>query len=107
MENALLIDHRLRLQSAVRHEWQTSMLRTRSSNGDIVDATKLNWPIGQKYLQKLAPVLPPYHLGQLALSLVGGGRGAVASHWGALVGFTLIFLGIARLGFQRDESVNG
>jgi len=60
-----------------------------------------------RFLQKLAPVLPPYHLGQLALSLVGGGRGAVASHWGALVGFTLIFLGIARLGFQRDESVNG
>jgi len=44
------------MQSTVRHEWHTSPLRTRSSNGDMVDATKLNWPIGQTYLQKLAPV---------------------------------------------------
>ena len=28
---------------------------TRTSSGDTVDATKLNWPIGQRYLQNVAP----------------------------------------------------
>jgi len=60
-----------------------------------------------KFLQNLAPALPPYHLGQLALSVLGAGHGTVSSHWGALLGFTLIFLGIARIGFQREESVAG
>lgn len=60
-----------------------------------------------KVLQKVAPALPPYHLGQLALSIVGAGRGAALNHWGALVGFTLIFLGIARIGFQQDEQAGG
>ncbi len=58
-------------------------------------------------LQKMAPALPPYHLGQLALSVVGAGRGEALNHWGALFGFTLIFLGIARIGFQRDEQAAG
>jgi ABC-2 type transport system permease protein len=60
-----------------------------------------------KVLQKVAPALPPYHLGQLALSIVGAGRGAALNHWGALFGFTLIFLGIARIGFQQDEQAGG
>jgi ABC-2 type transport system permease protein len=60
-----------------------------------------------RFLQKLAPALPPYHLGQLALAVVGAGRGTVVNHWGALVGFTLIFLGIARIGFQRDQQTTG
>jgi ABC-2 type transport system permease protein len=58
-------------------------------------------------LQKIAPALPPYHLGQLALGVVGAGRGTAADHWGALLGFTLVFLGIARIGFQRDERMSG
>ena len=58
-------------------------------------------------LQKIAPALPPYHLGQLALGVVGTGRGTAADHWGALLGFTLVFLGIARIGFQRDERMSG
>lgn len=57
-----------------------------------------------KFLQKLATVLPPYHLAQLALQTVGGsGQGTISTHWEYLAGFTFLCLGIARLGFQRDE----
>ncbi len=56
------------------------------------------------FLKKLAVVLPPYHLGQLALSMVGvGGRGDLQTHVNVLIGFTLICLGVAILGFRRDE----
>jgi ABC-2 type transport system permease protein len=56
------------------------------------------------FLQKVATVLPPYHLAQLALQIVGGGhRGSNATHWEYLAGFTLVCLGIARIGFHRDE----
>jgi ABC-2 type transport system permease protein len=56
------------------------------------------------FLQKIATVLPPYHLAQLALQIVGGGHpGSNATHWEFLGGFTLLCLGIARIGFQRDE----
>ena len=44
------------MQSAVRHVRQVPVSFTRSSSGDIVEAMKLNWPIGQRYLQKEAPV---------------------------------------------------
>ena len=44
------------MQSTVRHVLHVSGCRTCSSSGDIVDATKLNWPMGQRYLQKVAPV---------------------------------------------------
>jgi ABC-2 type transport system permease protein len=57
-----------------------------------------------KFLQKFAVALPPYHLAQLALHFVGGDRhGLNSTHWEYLGGFTLLCLGIARLGFQRDE----
>lgn len=59
------------------------------------------------FLKKVAPLLPPYHLGQLALGVVGANHEPATSHWGALLGFTLIFLGIARIGFQRDERQTG
>lgn len=55
-------------------------------------------------LQKLALALPPYHLGQLALHVVGfDSRGEVSTHLNVLIGFTLICLGVAMLGFRRDE----
>jgi len=60
-----------------------------------------------RFLQKVAPLLPPFHLGQLALGVVGASREPAANHWGALLGFTLVFLGIARIGFQRDERQTG
>lgn len=63
-------------------------------------------PIGvlPVFLQKLALGLPPYHFGQLALHMVGmESRGDVHTHINVLIGFTLICLGFAMLGFRRDE----
>jgi ABC-2 type transport system permease protein len=57
-----------------------------------------------KIVKHIALVLPPYHLSQLALGVVGAGqRESAAKHWGVLFAFTLICLGIARIGFQRDQ----
>jgi ABC-2 type transport system permease protein len=57
-----------------------------------------------KLLQKVAHFLPPYHLAQLALGVVGAGQHeSNLTHWEALAGFSLLCLGVARLGFQRDE----
>jgi ABC-2 type transport system permease protein len=57
-----------------------------------------------KTLQQIAHVLPPYHLSQLALGVVGAGAHESAGlHWEVLAAFTLICLGVARIGFQRDQ----
>jgi ABC-2 type transport system permease protein len=57
-----------------------------------------------KLVRQIALVLPPYHLSQLALGIVGAGRHeSAAIHWEVLFAFTLICLGIARIGFQRDQ----
>lgn len=64
------------------------------------------WPLMflPKILRQFAHVLPPYHLAQLALSTVGAGQlESNLAHWEFLLGFTLICLGVARIGFQRDE----
>lgn len=55
------------------------------------------------FLQKMAPLLPPYHLGQLALMVLGYGQGTVMGHIMGLAGSTMIGLGLGWLGFQRDE----
>ena len=61
-----------------------------------------------KFIQKIAVLLPPFHLSQLALRLVGAGDGGSArSHWEALIGFAMICLGIAWAGHQRDQKANG
>jgi ABC-2 type transport system permease protein len=61
-----------------------------------------------KFIQKIAVLLPPFHLSQLALGLVGAGNGgSVRVHWEALVGFAMICLGIALAGHQRDQKANG
>lgn len=55
-------------------------------------------------VKAVAPLLPAFHLGQLALGAIGAGAGMPAwSHVAALAGFTLIGLGIARWGYRRDE----
>jgi ABC-2 type transport system permease protein len=55
-------------------------------------------------MRKIALALPPYHLSQLALEIAGAGRHESAlMHWEVLFGFTLICLGAARIGFQRDQ----
>lgn len=57
-----------------------------------------------KVVQRIAVLLPPYHLAQLALNVVRVGQPESDwTHWKFLIGFALICLGIARLGFQRDE----
>ncbi len=57
-----------------------------------------------KVVRMIALVLPPYHLSQLALGIVGAGsHESIAAHWEVLAAFTMICLGVARIGFQRDQ----
>jgi ABC-2 type transport system permease protein len=61
-----------------------------------------------KFIQKIAVLLPPYHLSQLAFRMVGAGQGQPnAGHWEALIGFTMLCLGVAWVGHQRDQKANG
>ncbi len=56
------------------------------------------------WLQKVAPVLPTYHLAQAMLGIFRYAQpGSMASHWLALLGFTLLMLGTSWLVFQRAE----
>ena len=55
-------------------------------------------------IKSIAPYVPAYHLGQLALAAIGADRGAPAwSHVAALAGFTCIFLALALWGYRNDE----
>jgi len=55
-------------------------------------------------VQKIALAVPPYHLAQLSLGIVGAGRHeSNLGHWEMLAAFTLICIGVARIGFQRDQ----
>lgn len=57
-----------------------------------------------KFIRQIALGLPSYHLAQLALGAVGAGRHELfLTHWEVLLAFTFICLGIARIGFQRDQ----
>lgn len=57
-----------------------------------------------KFVQHIAPFLPPYHLAQFALSRIGARSGMNdLLHLTALSGFTLIFLGVAAIGYRRNE----
>jgi ABC-2 type transport system permease protein len=57
-----------------------------------------------KIVRQIALALPPYHLSQLALGIVGAGKHeSIAAHWEVLIAFTMICLGVARIGFQRDQ----
>ncbi len=57
-----------------------------------------------KFFRQLAHVLPSYHLSQLALGVFHAGqREPAATHWEVLIAFTMICLGVARLGFQREQ----
>ncbi len=59
-------------------------------------------------LQKVALVLPPYHMSQLALSVIGVNPHPTAA-WGhlqALIGVMLLFLGLAAWGYWRDEGAS-
>ena len=55
-------------------------------------------------LQRLAFFLPPFHFSQLALRVIGGGRGLPAYvHVIAMTIATAIFLLVAYRGYRRDE----
>jgi ABC-2 type transport system permease protein len=57
-----------------------------------------------KLVRQIALVLPPFHLSQLALGVVGAGlHQPNATHWEVLLAFSMICLGAARIGFQRDQ----
>ena len=57
-----------------------------------------------RILQHFAVVLPTYHVAQLMLGSLGfPAAGSTSSHWLGLLGFTLIMLGVAWLGFRRLE----
>jgi ABC-2 type transport system permease protein len=57
-----------------------------------------------KMVRQIALVLPPYHLSQLALGIVGAGsHESSVAHWEVLAAFTMICLGVARIGFQREQ----
>jgi ABC-2 type transport system permease protein len=56
------------------------------------------------WLQHTAPALPTYHLSQLMLRIFGYGDSmSLATHWNALLGFTLLMLGISWVVFYRKE----
>ena len=56
------------------------------------------------WLQGIAPALPTYHLSQLMLHIFGYGDSmSLATHWNALIGFTLLMLGLSWLIFHRKE----
>jgi len=56
------------------------------------------------WLQGIAPLLPTYHLSQLMLSIFHYNDAmSLTAHWNALIGFTLLMLGISSLLFHRKE----
>jgi ABC-2 type transport system permease protein len=58
-----------------------------------------------KFLQRVAPVLPTYHIAQLALHTVGYAQSSrYWLHWQVLVGFTFVCLGIAQYLLRHSES---
>jgi ABC-2 type transport system permease protein len=57
-----------------------------------------------KTLQHIAVCLPSYHFGQLALGILGAQtQGSATGHIEALLGFGLVFAGIAWLAQSRDH----
>ena len=58
-----------------------------------------------KAMHGFANVLPPYHLSQLGLKVIGMDQGgSVAFHLAALVGFTVAALVVAAAGFKRSRA---
>lgn len=52
-------------------------------------------PMLPDFFQKLAPIFPSYHLGQIALDVVGIQHGAIWPHVLVLAGFAVVFLALA------------
>lgn len=57
-----------------------------------------------QFVQKIALVLPTYHLSQLMLTIFHyQDHTSAASHWNSLIGFTAIMLGLAWMRFNRSQ----
>jgi ABC-2 type transport system permease protein len=56
-----------------------------------------------KAIQTIAPALPTYHFGQLALGVIGHGHGGALGHSLYLAVFTAAALAAAAYGLRRDE----
>jgi ABC-2 type transport system permease protein len=58
-----------------------------------------------KLVQRVAPLLPTYHIAQLSLHTVGYAQSSrYWIHWQVLVGFTLVCLGVAQYLMRHSES---
>jgi ABC-2 type transport system permease protein len=72
----------------------------------IAFASGLWIPLSQlpEVVQAIAPFLPPYHLAQLALGVLGAADGgSTLLHLAALAAFTVGFLLVAGWAYSRDE----
>ncbi len=57
-----------------------------------------------RWLQRIAPALPTYHLAQLMLGIFGyANQSSVAVHWDGLAGFTMVMAGTSWLVFNRAQ----
>jgi ABC-2 type transport system permease protein len=57
-----------------------------------------------KFFHQVAPFLPSYHFGQIALAILGvAPQGSVPGHVEALLGFGLVFAGVAWIAQSRDH----
>lgn len=55
-------------------------------------------------IKAIAPYLPAYHLGQLALGAIGASQGGPFwTHIVVLAGFTIASLGVAAIGYRHDD----
>jgi ABC-2 type transport system permease protein len=55
-------------------------------------------------LRVIAPAMPTYHLAQLMYRSLGAPNvGSPTGHWLALLGFSLVMIGVTRIAFQRRE----
>jgi ABC-2 type transport system permease protein len=56
------------------------------------------------WVQRVAPMMPTYHLSQLMLNIFGyADTASMASHWSGLAGFTMLMLGASWLVFTRSQ----
>jgi ABC-2 type transport system permease protein len=56
-----------------------------------------------RFVQNIAPALPPYHLGRMALRILGFDKSSIWLHAGVLLAFTIVFMAIAIWLYRRDE----
>jgi len=57
-----------------------------------------------KGLQRIAPALPAYHLRQIAAAVIGGSFRGIPQHAEALLGFGLVFTGMAWIAQTRERA---